>query len=135
MKRVGVPRVAQIVWILLSLMTVCLCHAQSRATHKETPVPSVLRVAVAGSEPFVVRSGNAYAGISVEVWQALADHTGLRYHFQQYGSVPEALTALQDGAVDVVVGPVSVTASRANKVAFSQPYYQSILSGMSSPSV
>lgn len=133
-----VPLAAQTLCILLAFTAACLCMAQSRIAHNETPAPNVLRVAVAGSEPFVVHSGNGYAGISVEIWQALADHTGLRYHFQQYGSVPDALTALQDGTVDVVVGPVSVTASRANKVAFSQPYYQSslsILSGMNSPSI
>ncbi len=94
--------------------------------------PKVLRVGVAGSEPFVVNAGNGLEGISVEIWQAIADHTGLRYHFQTYGSVPEALTALQDGSVDVVVGPVSVTAGRAREVRFSQPYFQSSLSILSS---
>jgi len=123
---------------LLALAAACPGTAQPQTSQSAAPVPAVLRVGVAGSEPFVVDSGNGLEGISVEIWQAIADHTGLRYHFQPYGSVPEALTALHAGSIDVVVGPVSVTASRAREVAFSQPYFQSslsILSSSSSPSV
>lgn len=128
-----------IVCIALALAAAGLCMAQAHTKPGDSQASSgMLRVAVAGSEPFVVNSGNSRAGISVEIWQAVADHTGLRYHFQPYDSVPEALAALHGGAVDAVVGPVSVTAARAREVAFSQPYYQSslsILSGTSSPSI
>ena len=50
---------------------------------------------------------------------------------QPYENVPEALKALESGALDVVVGPVSITAERATQVRFSQPYFQSSLSILS----
>lgn len=136
-KRFGSFFASSLLCACLLAMAAPICVAQAPKAQSKQPNPAVLRVGVAGSEPFVVNSGNGYAGISVEIWQAIADHTGLRYHFQPYGSVPEALAALQAGSLDVVVGPVSVTASRAREVLFSQPYFQSslsILSSSSSPS-
>lgn len=91
----------------------------------------VLRVGVAGSEPFVVKTAGSIEGISVEIWQALATQTGWRYRLEPYENVPHALDALSSGAVDLVVGPVSITAERARHARFSQPYFQSSLSILS----
>jgi polar amino acid transport system substrate-binding protein len=88
-------------------------------------------VAVAGSEPFVVTDRGRLEGISVEIWQALAADAGWRYTLQAYENVPHALDALKAGAADMVVGPVSITAERAQSARFSQPYYQSSLSILS----
>ncbi len=106
------------------------------------PVPrnagAELRVGVAGSEPFVVDQGSGFEGISVEVWQAIASQAGVRYQLRHFDSVPKALAALTTNSLDVVIGPVSVTAARARKVRFSQPYFQSslsILSGSEKPSL
>jgi polar amino acid transport system substrate-binding protein len=102
------------------------------------PVTKVLRVAVAGSEPFVVKKGSDFEGISVEIWQAVAAQVGWRYRFQTYESVPEALTAVTDGEADLIVGPVSITAARAQRVRFTEPYFRSslsILSHVDAPSI
>ena len=45
--------------------------------------------------------------------------------------MPHALGALAAGAADVVMGPVSITAERAQSARFSQPSYQSSLSILS----
>ncbi len=90
-----------------------------------------LRVGVAGSEPFVVKTAGGFEGISVEVWQALAAEAGWRYRFQPFESVPEAMEALDAGQIDVVVGPVSITSERAQTARFSQPYYASSLAILS----
>ena len=86
---------------------------------------------MAGSEPFVVTAGGRLEGISVEIWQAVAADAGWRYTLQPYANVPHALEALAAGAVDLVIGPVSITAERARSARFSQPYYQSSLSILS----
>lgn len=116
--------------VLLSALA-STCSGQASKTRPGVAASNVLRVALAGSEPFVVNRPTGFEGISVEIWQAVADQTGTRYRFQHYGSVPEALSALTAGAVDAVVGPVSVTASRAGIALFSQPYFQSSLSILS----
>jgi polar amino acid transport system substrate-binding protein len=103
--------------------------AQRRPAH--TPSNQTLRVGIAGSEPFVVKAAGRIEGISIEIWQALAAQAGWRYTLQQFENVPHALDALSSGAVDVVVGPVSITAERALQVRFTQPYFQSSLSILS----
>ncbi len=108
------------------------CYGQAIQARPTETASNILRVGLAGSEPFVVDRPTGFEGISVEIWQAVADQTGTRYRFQHYASVPEALSALMSGAVDAVVGPVSVTATRARSALFSQPYFQSSLSILSS---
>jgi polar amino acid transport system substrate-binding protein len=91
---------------------------------------SVLRIGVAGSPPFVVDVAGG-EGISLEVWQRLATQLGWRYRTIPFDDVPHALTALKGGSLDLVVGPVSITAERAKAMRFSQPYFQSSLSILS----
>lgn len=107
------------------------CSGQGSKTLPNQTASNILRVGVAGSEPFVVDRPTGIEGISVEIWQAIAAQTGIRYRFQHYDSVPGALSALTAGSIDAVVGPVSVTASRAARALFSQPYFQSSLSILS----
>jgi polar amino acid transport system substrate-binding protein len=98
------------------------------------PVPrrnQSLRVGVAGTEPFVVESGGTLEGISVEIWQALAAQAAMGYEIHAYENVPHALDALTSGKLDLVVGPVSITAERAQFARFSQPYFESSLSILS----
>lgn len=101
-------------------------HAQNKMAGKDTTL-----VGVAGSPPFVVNPEQE-AGISLEVWQALASLADLNYKLVPFDDVPHALQALETGKVAIVVGPVSITADRAIKVKFTQPYYQSSLSILSS---
>lgn len=104
------------------------------AVAKPAPQPlsnETLRVGIAGSEPFVVKTARAMEGISVEIWQALAAQAGWRYKLLPYDDVPHALDALASGDLDFVVGPVSITAERTRRARFSQPYFEASLSILS----
>lgn len=87
-----------------------------------------LRVGVAGSAPFVVREGQAPGGFSVAVWKDVAAHAGLAYELVPVESVSRAIAGVASGELDVAVGPISITAERARRVSFSQPYFHSALS-------
>jgi polar amino acid transport system substrate-binding protein len=109
---------------ILTLLCVVL---SAPAQAMQAPVD--LRVGVAGSEPFVVRSGESgFEGIAVEIWETVAANAGWKYRLEPFKNVPEAMTALKDGKVDVVIGPVSITSARAQFSRFSQPYFASSLS-------
>ncbi len=97
-----------------------------------------LKVGYAGSEPFVIHKGQTWKGISVEVWEKVADAENINYEIEPYNSVSEALRGLSMGDIDAVIGPASITSARAEKVEFTQPYYQaslSILSRVDDPSI
>ncbi len=93
-----------------------------------------LIVALAGSEPFVMntdKAGNTPEGIAVDIWNDLADRLSVHYTYKNYSSVSDALKAIEEGQVDMLVGPVSITSNRMERVSFSQPFYQSSLSILS----
>ena len=92
---------------------------------------SSLKVGLAGSSPFIVKTNDHYGGISYEIWEALAAKSKWKYSTQYFNSVTDGISALQNGGIDVLVGPVSITSDRAKVVRFSQPYFQSSLSIMS----
>lgn len=91
------------------------------------PEPTELRVAVAGSAPFVIPVGKDLEGLSVETWRALAGELDVDYELFHLDSVEALLRGVQSGDYDVGIGPISITSERATFVAFTQPYYDSSL--------
>jgi polar amino acid transport system substrate-binding protein len=115
-----------------------LCLLAPFAAAQPTTTPE-LKVGISGSEPFVVRKGNAKPrGIAVEIWQSVAAQAGWRYKFMEFPSVPDAMHAIRDGKLDVAVGPITITAERVTYSRFTQPFFSShlaILSRTESPSL
>jgi polar amino acid transport system substrate-binding protein len=91
------------------------------------PRATPLIVAAAGSDPFVRKGKDGLEGLSIGVWREVARAAGVSYRIEPYGSVDAALDAVTTGHADVAVGPISITSARAERVAFTQPYYQSSL--------
>ncbi|GAB4204463.1 MAG: transporter substrate-binding domain-containing protein [Coleofasciculaceae cyanobacterium] len=81
-----------------------------------------LRVGVAGSPPFVIREDNNLSGISVEIWEEMARNQNIDYQFFPQPSVQDGLDAIARKELDVLVGGLSVTSKRLEKVDFTQPY-------------
>src|SRR5699024_5029400 len=81
--------------------------------------------------PFVMPGEETHSGIAYEIWDAIADAENWRYNTQQFATVSDALSALKEGKLDLVVGPISRTSERLRTMDFSQPYYFSGLSIMS----
>jgi polar amino acid transport system substrate-binding protein len=107
-------------------------NAQQNATSAYKPDTANLRVGMAGTSPFIFKSSNGqFDGIALEIWQKIASTANWKSNYSDYESVSTALDSLQNGKLDVVIGPISITSQRAEKVRFSQPYYQSSLSIMS----
>lgn len=98
----------------LCCFTTLVCGAQT------------LRVGVAGSPPFVIHEATL-DGLSVRIWAAAAEQAGLKYELIAYPQVAAGLDAVAAGKIDVLVGPVSITSRRAEKVACTQPYFNSSL--------
>lgn len=92
---------------------------------------TALKAGYAGSEPFIIKEDHEWTGISIELWKAIASKKDWNYTPKGYPSVSEAIAALNAGEIDMVVGPSSITAERAEKVQFTQPYFQSSLSILS----
>ena len=86
-----------------------------------------LRVGVSGSAPFVIEDpvGDGLSGISIDVWRRVAEANDLPYDLIRQDSAEAGIAAVEAKEIDVLIGPVSVTASRLARpeVDFTQPYY------------
>jgi polar amino acid transport system substrate-binding protein len=94
---------------------------------EEPPGGPRLRVGVAGDAPFVVERDEDLTGIAVELFREAAKASHLEFDLVKMETVPEGLLAVQHGDIDVLVGDVSITAARAERMRFSQPYFRSAL--------
>lgn len=115
----------------LKLLILLLSLSNLLSAAQDIPTSQGLRVGLAGSEPFIIHKDSATTGISFEIWKEIANEQNLNYRTQNYNTVREALAALEEGKIDLVVGSLSITADRIKRFDFSQPYYfsgQSIMS-------
>ncbi|GJQ58914.1 MAG: ABC transporter substrate-binding protein [Candidatus Scalindua sp. AMX11] len=94
--------------------------AQTKTAGVET---ETLRVGIAGSKPFVFDESET--GISLDIWEKIAKKKSWSYEYVSFENVNDALSK---GGVDLVVGPISITAKRLETMQFSQPFYNSSIS-------
>lgn len=82
---------------------------------------------MAGSAPFVTTSADGQpAGITLDVWEEMAQQAGIEYtEPYRYPSVKAGVEAIQNGQLDILIGPITINAKRAKVASFSQPYYRS----------
>lgn len=85
-----------------------------------------LKVGYAGSEPFIFQ-GHKVDGIVIDIWKEIAFGINESYEFVEYPSVEKGIKAIDNGQLDVLVGPITINSSRANLANFSQPYYNTEL--------
>ncbi len=114
-------KLLQLITIPLFIFSLLYCTV-SHATIDTTPI----KVAVMTNKPpFSFSTGkNTYDGISIKMWQAIADHLGLNYRLIPTDmNYNEAVHAVHRKQFDVLVGPVSVTHERMKIVDYSRPYF------------
>ena len=115
------------------LVAAALLQAPSSVGPEAADSSSPLRVAVAGSAPFVIDQGSRLQGISVDVWRSVARKADIEHELVAVDSISDAIDGVGTGKFDVAVGPISITSARAQSVSFTQPYYQASLSILADP--
>ncbi|HEY8900269.1 MAG TPA: transporter substrate-binding domain-containing protein [Chthoniobacterales bacterium] len=87
--------------------------------------PAKLRVGIFDRPPFAAKTADGqWEGLAVEVWERISAELGLPFEY-----VETPLDRIVDdaaaGRLDVIVGEMSVSADRARRLEFSQPYLSS----------
>src|SRR6266481_4328217 len=93
------------------------------------PTPSVTKqkliVGLAVDPPFVIHEPDgSWIGISVELWQQVANQIGLNYEFRET-DLRGRFEGLAQGWLDATVGPLTITAQREQVCDFTHAYYVS----------
>lgn len=93
------------------------------ASSAQTVPDRELVVGTKQTVPFVIKNAEGdWQGISIELWQDIADRLGLRYRFVER-DLEGLLSGLTDTTLDAVAGALTVTADREAMLDFSHPFY------------
>jgi len=124
----GFMRLARlVVGILLSLLVL----SGSAAAQSPGPVqlpsggsPAELIIGIKLAPPFAYkRQDGTWTGLSVDLWQRIADSLQLQYKFEEVGTVQEQIAGVASGRFDAATAAITVTAEREKTVDFTQPFY------------
>ena len=107
----------------LILCTVILTLALSAAALGQAAPDHELVIGTKETAPFVIKNPDgSWRGISIELWQDIAETAGLRYRFVER-DLGGLLDGVADSSLDVVAAALTVTAEREGQVDFSHPFY------------
>jgi ABC-type amino acid transport substrate-binding protein len=91
-----------------------LNHAQSTAN---------LRVGISPFSPFVIHSSGAPAGISIDLWEAVARRLEIGHELIFCEGVGDKLNRLAGGEIDVAIGGITISEEREKRFDFTHPIY------------
>ncbi len=112
----------------LLTIVILMLSFQVQAEPPQLAVPPDLaqRELVIGTKvapPFVMKSDDGqWHGISIELWQRIANRLHLRYRFQE-SDLQGLIDGVSDGRFDAGIAALTITAAREAVLDFSQPYY------------
>jgi ABC-type amino acid transport substrate-binding protein len=96
---------------------------QARGHTLGTPEARELVIGTKVAPPFAMKAEDGtWRGISIDLWQRIANQTHLRYRFQE--TTLKGLTdGVAEGRLDAAVAALTVTGPRQRVVDFTQPFY------------
>ncbi len=116
------PHRAQITGLLLAM--VVFQGAGQAAPVSRVESDRELIVAVKEAPPFVMkRPDGSFYGISIDLWNRMADKLRLRYRLSEQQTVDSLISGTANKSFDAAIAAITVTAARENNVDFTQPFY------------
>lgn len=83
-----------------------------------------ITIGIKQSEPFVIIDDeNEPTGLSVELWEGIAEDLGVDYEYRIFDNLDMLLHAVETDRVDLSINPLTVTPDRLVKMEFSQPFF------------
>ena len=117
----------KMLWFAATLLVaagVSLFAGPLAATGAVAHQPAALRVVIKPLTPFVMPSGAAYEGFSIDLWQEIAARLGRDYEYIYVDTIAEQLATVAAGDADIAITGISITKAREEIVDFSLPYYR-----------
>jgi polar amino acid transport system substrate-binding protein len=112
--------------VILMAVALTVLLPQLQQARSRTLAPPETRELVVGTKvapPFAMKAEDGtWHGISIDLWQRIANQLQLRYRFQE--TTLKGLTdGVAEGSLDVAVAALTVTGPRHRQVDFTQPFY------------
>ena len=107
-----------IIWLILLLT---LLWPQGAALAQQSS--ESLKIGVFVNPPFVMKKDGRYTGMAVELWEDLAAKLGRRFSYVEFETVHDLVQATVAGSIDVAVTNLTINQARAERVDFTQPWF------------
>ncbi len=104
------------------LVTVIGCKGQQQKSGDSTPKQKLVVGTEATFPPFEMVENGEYTGLDMEIIRAIGESQGYDVEIKHLG-FDALIPAVQSGNIDCVIAAVSIDEERAQKVDFSQPYF------------
>lgn len=123
----GVARAEHHTWIIVfvfvsMVVTLWPFNVCAQGGHVRSPR---LVVGVMDIPPFTMKTVDGqWEGLSIELWHAIARDLDVEFELQEFSSIPQILSAVENGQLDVIPA-VPITADREIFLDFSNPYCRS----------
>ncbi|CAM5354152.1 putative amino-acid-binding protein yxeM OS=Afipia felis OX=1035 GN=yxeM PE=4 SV=1 [Afipia felis] len=120
---------AVMLWAALLLAAAVLFQvtpglSQVRFAVNAPPIDHELVIGTKQAPPFAMKDENGHwSGISIELWQHLADRLKWNYRFVDAETVPALLAGVRSGKFDAAISAVSITAEREQTLDFTTSYF------------
>ncbi|WP_221032377.1 transporter substrate-binding domain-containing protein [Actomonas aquatica] len=76
--------------------------------------------------PFAMQAEDgSWSGLSITLWEEIADELSLQTEWRAMGDPESLVEGVADGSLDASIAAITVTADRARRVDFSQPFFTS----------
>lgn len=108
---------------LRCLFMLLLMHCPVLLFGQQPDTASYLKVGVYVSPPFVMKTEHGVSGMSIELWEAIADDLHLSYHYEIVPTIKELVQRTAERDLDVAITNLTITQERAKRIDFSQPWY------------
>ena len=113
----------RIILVAVALTTMVVQIAKAGTSPPARPEERVLVIGTKVAPPFAMKAEDGtWHGISIDLWQRIANQLHLRYRFQET-TLKGLIDGVADGSLDASVAALTVTAPRHLQVDFTQPFY------------
>ncbi|MCW8126428.1 transporter substrate-binding domain-containing protein [Microbulbifer halophilus] len=106
---------------LLLLMLVAGSFA--RAQEASEPAPRQMDVGLYISPPFVMEEDGDYRGLALDLWREVAAEQNLQSNYRTFDTLGDLVEATASGDIDVAVTNLTITEGRAERIDFTQPWF------------
>lgn len=109
---------------MVKIKTLCAALAVLFFTKSLLADQQNFRVGIAGQAPFI-NPGSIPTGAAVDIWEKIAAENGWSFAYTRFETIENALQALTEGSIDILVGNAPITKNNLARVEFSQPFFRS----------
>lgn len=113
---------------LFFLMFFCSVFVWGGSSPLQEPV---YKVGLVSFKPFSwIQQGKA-KGYAVHLWEEVSRNLDISYEYVPFGTnIGQAIQGLQNGSIDFLVGPISITVSRNDLIDYSVPFLINYVGGV-----